>query len=490
MSQNSWPAVPASANPGTISQRYQLAHALGEGGFARVFYAWDTRFQPPRSVALKLLHPHLLTDAEVCRDLTNEAGLMAGLNHPNILKILDFEFAPTQAYIVTEVAEGGSLDSLVHPAGKPVTPLPLPQALRYLEPVAEALDEAHRAGIIHRDIKPKNILLNRSGQPLLADFGLAMTINHSVALKTLRTVFGTPEYTAPEVWEDKVGKASDIYALGIVLFEMLAGQTPFQGSLPALLKQHLQDTPPTLQRVNPGLSYPAGLDSVIAAALAKEPARRPRSALEFIREVRQVYEQPRLYPSPWIATPVQAPGPAATLNNTQSKLAQLPLAELVSELSAELSTPQTVGKWRRATRLGGKVVQHTYRHKAAYLDALHELRSVIKPASPRNQPDTHFQRGLQLFERGDLRRAEVAFSQALQLNSPADGEYLYWRGRTRLALQNRKAAYLDFEQAARMGHREAIAALKALRHNPPSVIANLKTLWQHFRRRARRLLLR
>ena len=496
--QNSWPSVPSYNNPRLVGKRYLLEHSLGEGGFAEVFYAYDTHFQPHRPVALKLLYPQLLTDPQVCRDLQNEASALAAFNHPHILRVLDYEFSPAQAYLVTELAEGGSLDDLLRPAGKPGRFLTLRQTLVYLEQLAAALDEAHRAGVIHRDIKPKNILLDRQGRVLLADFGLAMTINHSVALKTMQSVFGTPEYTAPEVWEDKVGKASDIYALGAVLFEMLAGQAPFQGSLPALLKQHLHDPVPRLGDRQPDLAYPARLDEVLAQAMAKDPAQRPRTATELFRLVSQVYQdasdpakqaQPRSYARPVYSYP--PPGfdparhaipsglnpdptsaPAPTSFNRAAALAQLPVGELLADLSAQIKAADPAGKWKKATRLGGTLLEHTYRHKELYLKAFNDLKGTIKPAT--GQAEILLKRGQNYLNQRMFKQALFDFSEALQTNSPFKAELFYWRGMAHRALKDNKAAREDFKKAARMGHDPARAALRDM---PPGFFDLLKAVW-------------
>lgn len=485
--QSSWPSNSNTNNPRLIGQRYYLDRSLGEGGFAEVFYAYDTRFQPHRPVALKLLYPQLLTDPQVCRDLQNEASALAGFNHPHILRVLDFEFSPAQAYLVTELAEGGSLDNLLRPAGKPTTRVPLRQALVYLEQLAAALDEAHRAGIIHRDIKPKNILLDRQGRVLLADFGLAMTINNSVALKTMQSVFGTPEYTAPEVWEDKVGKASDIYALGAVLYEMLAGQAPFQGSLPALLKQHLHDPVPRLRDRQPDLAYPVRLDEILAQAMAKDPADRPRSATELFRLARQVYRDALTNPGPAYAAPRPAsapppsqstPDPDPAPPSRQAVLAQLPVAELLADLSAQFHNADISGKWHKATRLGGTVLQHTYRHKDIYLKAFNDLKGTIKPAL--NQPEALLKRGQAYLNQRDFRKALFDFTDGLQINSPLKAEFHYWRGVTHRTLKDRRAARYDFQQAARLGH---VAAREALKDMPPGFLDLLIDLWKSLTRK-------
>jgi len=286
--QNIWPPV-----SNLIGNRYRLHHSLGEGSFGEVFYAEDTKFDPPRPVALKLLHRAFLSDPAVREGLRHEAGVLARFSHPHILRVLDFEINPNQSYIITELAPNGSLSRLLRPdPTRPGKVLPLNQVAQILEQIATALDEAHGQGLIHRDIKPENILLDRYNQVLLADFGLALAITNPHTLNRLGStgVWGTPEYAAPEVWDEKVSKHSDIYALGVLLYQMLSGQLPYQGSAAAVMRQHLDAPVPRLAEQAPDLNYPPALDAVLARAMAKEPGMRPSSAGELYQQFRQALD--------------------------------------------------------------------------------------------------------------------------------------------------------------------------------------------------------
>lgn len=300
---NSWP--PLTASGGLIANRYHLLESLGEGGFGEVFKAEDTKFDPPRAVAVKVLHRSFLADPQVRDAIKREASVLARFSHPNILRVLDFEVSPSQAYIVTELAAKGSLAQLLRPdPALPPVALPPTQAMHYLEQLVGALDEAHSQGLIHRDIKPENILLDRSNRVLLADFGLALTVNSSRgSLSPLGSggVWGTAEYAAPEVWDEKVSKATDIYALGVLLYQMLTGQMPFQGTPAAVMRQHLDSPVPRLSARAPWLDYPPVLDEVIAHAMAKTPADRPRNAVVFYRLVNQAITQPLSLPGKFSA---------------------------------------------------------------------------------------------------------------------------------------------------------------------------------------------
>lgn len=279
---NLWPPVPASGQ--LVSNRYKILNSIGIGTFGEVFLAEDTKFDPPRSVAIKFLHSNFLNDHQELEDLKREAGVLARFNHPNILRVIDFEITPRLAYIVTDYAEGGSLSEKIYPdPDKPQIRLSPKEVAKYLEPLCDALDEAHSLGLIHRDIKPLNILLDKRGRPLLADFGLAAALSGSQASSQLMDLnaSGTPAYMAPEQWLGQVGKASDIYALGILTFQLLTGKLPYMGNQLELMGQHLNAPIPKLKDRAPDLQYPVTLDKVIEDIIAKDPKQRTRSALAF-----------------------------------------------------------------------------------------------------------------------------------------------------------------------------------------------------------------
>lgn len=284
-----WPLVPGAAGPNTlVAERYHLGRSLGQGAVGEVFEAYDSKFEPPRVVAVKLLHPQLMTDPTVREDIKKEAGLTARFSHPNILRVIDYEIGPEAAYIVTDYAPGGSLADKIKPGAKGKKPQPLPpyQVGYYLEKIAAALDEAHSQGLVHRDIKPQNILLDKHNQPLLADFGLAMPVSGRKATR-VSEIWGTAEYAAPEVWQGQVSKASDIYALGVVLYELLTGQPPFrENEDDHSLEWHHKNSPvPSLSKYLD--DYPCGLDKVLARALSKTPRKRPLGAGQLYQQYKE-----------------------------------------------------------------------------------------------------------------------------------------------------------------------------------------------------------
>ncbi|MEI6047176.1 MAG: serine/threonine-protein kinase, partial [Chloroflexota bacterium] len=313
--QNDLPTVAMSDSDPLIAKRYRLGRLLGRGAFGEVYYAEDLKYEPPRVVSLKLLHPQHFRDPQVREELKREASALARFNHPNILRILDFDIGDDLAFIVTEYAAGGSLARKLQPdPSKPPVALPLPEVSRYLEQITSALDEAHSQGVIHRDIKPQNILLDGQGRPLLADFGLAAAVSTSAASALLQTnTSGTPLYMAPEQWEGQAGKASDIYALAVVTYQLIAGQAPYQGNQSALAWQHMEAPVPRLVERSAGLNYPPALDQVIAEAMSKDPHKRPRPASEFYRRFQAVLEQenkPSPWPSPYLPPAANATPPA------------------------------------------------------------------------------------------------------------------------------------------------------------------------------------
>jgi WD40 repeat protein len=271
-----------------IFGRYRLHQSLGKGSFGEVFYAEDIQFDPPRAVAFKLLHPQYSSDPQVREDLKREAGVLARFDHPNILGVLDFGINEEIAFIVMDLAQGGSLARRLRPdPTRPPVPIPLFEVANYLDQIADALDEAHNQGLVHRDIKPQNILLDRRGRVLVADFGLATAVTGSSSSVLVDTSgSGTPLYMSPEQWQGRAGRASDIYSLGAVLYQMLAGQPPFQGNQYELFGQHFNSPVPRLSERAPGLNYPPAVDEVIALAMAKDPRQRIRPAKELARRFR------------------------------------------------------------------------------------------------------------------------------------------------------------------------------------------------------------
>ena len=272
--------------------KYELREPLGRGGMAEVWKAFDTQLH--RYVAVKLLHADLQADPGFIERFMREAQTVAALRHPNIVQIYDFhiieppESESTMAYMVMEYIQGNTLaDYLDTTSHRKLFP-PNAEIIRLFTPIALALDYAHRQDTIHRDIKPANILLdqtnttrNAMGEPILSDFGLAKLLG-AASLTLSGTVAGTPLYISPEqLLNHPVSNRTDLYALGIVLYEVFTGAPPFLAdSVSAIMMKHITDMPVELHLVNPQL--PPALSKVMAKSLAKKPEDRYPTAAAMI----------------------------------------------------------------------------------------------------------------------------------------------------------------------------------------------------------------
>ncbi|HZS75831.1 MAG TPA: serine/threonine-protein kinase [Ktedonobacteraceae bacterium] len=268
---------------GTILGNYRILAPLGQGGMAHVYRARQENLD--REVAVKVLPPWYAADRNFVERFILEARLVAKLSHPNIVTIHDFNKYQDHLYIVMELVDGGTLkhilDRLRNPggSGSPGVMDPV-EALNILKPLASALTYAHEKGIIHRDIKPVNVLMDRTGRPILSDFGIAKVLAGGGGLGLTRpgAGVGTPEYMSPEQCkgEDVDGRA-DIYALGVMVYEALTGRTPFIGeNYPALAHSHIYEPPPDPRQFNPRLPVP--ICRVVLTALQKKPELRYQRA--------------------------------------------------------------------------------------------------------------------------------------------------------------------------------------------------------------------
>jgi eukaryotic-like serine/threonine-protein kinase len=266
---------------GTLfAKRYRLERKLGSGGMADVWLAEDTELG--RHVAIKILHERYANDEQFVERFRREATHAAGLSHPNIVSIYDRGASEGSYYIVMEYVEGRTLKELIISRG----PCPVPVAISYTRQILAALRYAHRNGIIHRDIKPHNVIVDREGRVKVADFGIARA---GVSQMTeAGSIIGTAQYLSPEQARGApVDESSDLYSTGIVLYELLTGVVPFTGETPVeTAMKHLSapPTPPSELRHE----IPEDLDLVVLRALAKEPADRYRTAGEMDRDLELV----------------------------------------------------------------------------------------------------------------------------------------------------------------------------------------------------------
>ncbi len=257
--------------------RYHVLEQLGEGGMATVYKAYDTRLE--RDVALKVIRRNAFPEDQldhILKRFEREAKALARLSHPNIVGIMDYGDHEGAPYLVMEYLPGGTLKQRL---GKP---MPWQEAVRILIPIAEALGFAHEHSIVHRDVKPSNILLTEKGQPMLSDFGIAKILEgaDNQSLTTTGLGVGTPEYMAPEQWTGQAGTLSDLYSLGVLLYEMVTGRKPYTADTPAaiLLKQTSEPLPrPSLY----ARDLPDGIEKILLKALAKKPEDRYETMAAF-----------------------------------------------------------------------------------------------------------------------------------------------------------------------------------------------------------------
>ena len=257
---------------GQMLGKYQLVARLGRGGMADVYKGYQPGLD--RYVAVKVMHAHLAEDADFITRFQREARAVARLRHPHIVQVHDFDVFDGHYYMVMEYIEGSqTLKELLRELNAHNQRLPLASTLDIVAKVADALDYAHRQGMVHRDIKPSNILLPTSDCPVLSDFGIAKLAGQT-GLTSSGAMIGTPAYMSPEQGRgEPADERSDIYALGIVLYEMLVGEPPYNADTPyAVILKHINDP------VVPPHVYVAGLpdsvERIVLRSLAKNPADR------------------------------------------------------------------------------------------------------------------------------------------------------------------------------------------------------------------------
>jgi len=318
-----------------LADRYRIERPLGRGGMATVYYAHDLRHDRP--VALKVFHPELAS--ALGERFVREIHLAAKLSHPHILTVHDSGESAGLLWYTMPVVNGESLRQRLDREGQ----LPVRDAVRIAITVAEALEHAHTHGVVHRDIKPENILLF-AGEPMVADFGIALALDRAGGERLTQTGFslGTPVYMSPEqaCADPRLDGRTDIYSLGCVLYEMLAGEPPYTGTTPqAIVAKRLSQPPPPLRTVR---EVPEALDQTIQTALARNPADRFMTARDFARAIVEGAAAP-------LGTAVQARRARMRLSRraqTLGGLLLLALAAGVSWLAFSRQPPPTA-----ATRL-------------------------------------------------------------------------------------------------------------------------------------------
>ncbi len=268
-----------------LNDRYEIEELLGQGGMSSVYRAYDHNLR--RTVAVKMIHPHLSTDPNFVSRFEEEAASVAQLRNPNIIQVFDFAQEEDTYYMVLEFVPGETLEDHLDRLQKQNRRMEIKDAAKYTAEICDALEYAHKRGLIHRDIKPANIMLDVQGQAILMDFGIAKIVGGKQHTAT-GAVVGTALYMSPEVIKgEQVDKRADIYALGVTLFEILTGRPPFKAdSAMTVLMMHVNDPVPDIKQLNQDV--PDAMVEIVKKALAKDRNDRYQSAAEFARALRSL----------------------------------------------------------------------------------------------------------------------------------------------------------------------------------------------------------
>ena len=264
-----------------IGDRFRLEEKVGSGGMSSVYRAFDPMLE--RSVAIKLMHRDISSDPDQLERFRREARAVARLNHPHVVTVIDAGEDEGAPYIVFEYVEGETLKERIRRLGR----LSVPEAVAYAIEIGRALESAHQNKLVHRDVKPQNVLIDRDGRAKVTDFGIARSMEAHGLTATGR-VLGTTDYVSPEqALGHEVAEQSDIYSLGIVLYEMLTGEVPFKADTQvAVAMQHVREPLPDVQRRRPEIS--AALAAVVERATAKETANRYATVGEMTHDLEEV----------------------------------------------------------------------------------------------------------------------------------------------------------------------------------------------------------
>ena len=290
--------------------KYRVLEQIGRGGMAQVYRAYHSQLD--RYVAIKVLRSDLVEEEEFLARFRREARAVAGLRHPNVVNVFDFDVQNDQFFMVMELLELDSLKVYLNSYRTRGQHIPLGDIVRILLDVLEGLGYAHKEGIIHRDIKPANILLTRRGQAVVTDFGIAQIVG-GTQYTVSGALMGTLNYMAPEQGlEGRGDSRSDLYSLGIVFYEMLTGQTPFDADTPlAILLKHLNDPLPLPRKLEP--SIPEPFERVVLKVLSKQPGDRYQSAPEMAQALREAVGQSGITVPEHVFLPEPVPAPASDI---------------------------------------------------------------------------------------------------------------------------------------------------------------------------------
>jgi len=340
--------TPASLEGQTLG-KYRVLEPLGRGGMARVYRAYHPQLE--RYVAIKVLRSDLVDDEEFLVRFRREARAVAGLRHPNVVQVFDFDVQGDLTYMVMELLEGDTLRRRLNDYRVRGEKMPPGEVVRVLLDVLDGLAYAHSEGMIHRDIKPGNVLLTRRGQAVLGDFGIAQIVGGTRHTAS-GALMGTLSYMAPEQGlEGHSDVRSDIYSLGIILYEMLLQRPPFEADTPlAVLMKHVNDPLPLPRAIDPDIPEP--FERIVLKALAKDPDDRYQSAEEMARALRKAAEEagvelPARISLPLSFTTDEAPAESVAVfsGTARSKIADVEFADE--------DTDESLGQRLGAERAGG-----------------------------------------------------------------------------------------------------------------------------------------
>ncbi len=273
--------------PGTQVDHYEIIRMLGHGGMNRVYLARDVSNQ--QEVVLKFPNDDLIGNIAVFERYKREAEIGNRLHHPHVQQLLNTDEKRSEEYLVVEYIKGQTLRTVLEEHAP--NPLPVAEAIRITLQICDALAYCHAQGIFHRDIKPENIMMQEDGNIKIIDFGIALLEGaRRVTWRGLSGTMGTPDYMSPEQLKGERGMASsDIYAVGVMLYEMLCGHTPFEGeNIFAIMNQHVSQDPPSILLTNPQLS-PA-LATVVMRAIRRDPDKRYKSVSNLLHDLRNLQE--------------------------------------------------------------------------------------------------------------------------------------------------------------------------------------------------------
>lgn len=312
----------------TVGDRYRIEELLGQGGMSAVYRATDPNLR--RTVAVKVIHPHLSNNEEFVRRFEEEAAAVAQLRHPNIIQVYDFDHDHGVYYMVMEFIAGESLMQRMNRLKKAGRRLPYLDALRYGIHLCDAIDYAHKRSMIHRDIKPANVMLDINGQAILMDFGIAKILGGQQHTAT-GAVIGTALYMSPEqIRSERFDHRTDIYSSGVTLFEMIAGRPPFEAEAAmTLMMMHLNNPVPDLRKLRPGV--PEDMVRIVERAMAKAPGDRFHSAAEMAAALRRTLIA--------LGGSVQATGTTGGLVQHQDSMARSFVSPAVAAPGAEPGGP-------------------------------------------------------------------------------------------------------------------------------------------------------